>query len=113
VAASANLPTILYSLFWKRFNTRGCLWSIYGGLIITIGLIAFSPAVSGGPTAMFPNADWSFFPLSNPGIVSIPASFLLGFLGTVSSKEHLENKASEMEVRSLTGAGAEGKALEH
>ena len=33
IAASANLPTILYSLFWKRFNTRGALWSIYGGLI--------------------------------------------------------------------------------
>jgi cation/acetate symporter len=62
---------------------------------------------------MFPNADWSFFPLSNPGIVSIPASFLLGFLGTITSSEHLENKASEMEVRSLTGAGAEGKALDH
>ena len=47
VAASANLPTILYSLFWKRFNTRGALWSIYGGLISTIGLIIFSPVVSG------------------------------------------------------------------
>ena len=35
VAASANLPTILYSLFWKRFNTTGALWSIYGGLAIT------------------------------------------------------------------------------
>ena len=113
VAASANLPTILYSLFWKRFNTRGCLWSIYGGLIITITLIAFSPAVSGSETAMFTDADWSWFPLSNPGIISIPASFLLGFLGTITSKEHLENKASEMEVRSLTGAGAEGKALDH
>lgn len=32
VAASANLPTILYSLFWKRFTTQGALWSIYGGL---------------------------------------------------------------------------------
>ena len=32
VAASANLPTIVYSLYWKRFNTRGALWSIYGGL---------------------------------------------------------------------------------
>ncbi len=113
VAASANLPTILYSLFWKRFNTRGCLWSIYGGLIITIGLIAFSPAVSGNELAMFPDADWAWFPLSNPGIISIPASFLLGFLGTVTSKEHLENKASEMEVRSLSGAGAEGTALDH
>jgi cation/acetate symporter len=113
VAASANLPTILYSLFWKRFNTRGCLWSIYGGLIITITLITFSPAVSGNEKAMFPEADWSWFPLANPGIVSIPAAFLLGYLGTITSKEHLENKAAEMEVRALTGAGAEGKALEH
>ena len=113
VAASANLPTILYSLFWKRFNTRGCLWSIYGGLTITVVLIAFSPAVSGNKTAMFPDADWSWFPLANPGLVAIPASFLLGFLGTITSSEHLEYKAAEMEVRSLTGAGAEGKALEH
>ena len=113
VAASANLPTILYSLFWKRFNTRGCLWSIYGGLIITLTLIAFSPAVSGSPTSMFPNADWQIFPLSNPGLISIPASFLLGYLGSITSKEHLENKAAEMEVRSLTGAGAEKSALKH
>jgi cation/acetate symporter len=113
VAASANLPTILYSLFWKRFNTRGCLWSIYGGLVITVTLIAFSPAVSGSETAMFPDADWSWFPLANPGLISIPASFLLGFLGTITSKEHLEYKAAEMEVRSLTGAGAERTALEH
>ena len=47
VAASANLPTILYSLFWKRFNTRGALWSLYGGLVSVITLIVFSPVVSG------------------------------------------------------------------
>ena len=41
VAASANLPTILYSLFWKRFNTRGALWSMYGGLISCVVLIIF------------------------------------------------------------------------
>ena len=47
VAASANLPTILYTLFWKKFTTQGALWSIYGGLIICVGLIIFSPVVSG------------------------------------------------------------------
>ncbi|MDO9352443.1 MAG: hypothetical protein Q7T55_02030, partial [Solirubrobacteraceae bacterium] len=113
VAASANLPTILYSLFWKRFNTRGCLWSIYGGLIITITLIVFSPAVSGGEKSMFTGVDFSWFPLSNPGLVSIPLSFFLGWLGTVTSKERLEDKAAEMEVRSLTGAGAHKEVLEH
>ena len=49
VAASANLPTILFSLFWKRFNTRGAVMSMYGGLITAVVLIIFSPAVSGGP----------------------------------------------------------------
>ena len=49
IAASANLPTILYSPFWKGFNTRGALWSIYGGLTSAIVLIIFSPVVSGKP----------------------------------------------------------------
>ena len=113
VAASANLPTILYSLFWKGFNTRGCLWSIYGGLAITLVLIAFSPAVSGAPTAMFPDSDWAWFPLSNPGIVSIPASFLLGIIGAKTSREYNAAKYAEMEVRSLTGAGSSNQALQH
>src|SRR5699024_11296900 len=46
IAASANLPSILYSLYWKRFNTRGSLWSIYGGPLSAIFLITFSPVVS-------------------------------------------------------------------
>jgi cation/acetate symporter len=112
VAASANLPTILYSLFWKRFNTSGALWSIYGGLAVCLLLIVFSPAVSGNATAMFPTADFDLFPLSNPGIVSIPVSFILGWLGTVLSKERNAEKYAEMEVRALTGAGAE-KAVAH
>jgi cation/acetate symporter len=112
VAASANLPTILYSLFWKRFNTSGALWSIYGGLAVTIVLIVFSPAVSGSEDSMITGVDFHWFPLSNPGLVSIPVSFLLGVVGTFLSREHNEEKYAEMEVRSLTGAGAE-KATAH
>ncbi|OKJ92061.1 solute symporter family protein [Amycolatopsis sp. CB00013] len=120
VAASANLPTILYSLFWKRFNTQGALWSIYGGLAVCILLIVFSPAVSGKPVdaktgksaSMIQGVDFHWFPLDNPGIISIPVAFFLGWLGTVLSKEHNQKKYAEMEVRSLTGAGAE-KAVAH
>lgn len=108
VAAAANLPTILYSLYWKRFNTRGALWSMYGGLISTIVLIVFSPAVSGSKTAMIPDADFAFFPLANPGIVSIPLAFALGIIGTLSSRDSGDpERNAEMEVRSLTGVGAE------
>jgi cation/acetate symporter len=106
VAASANLPAILYSLFWKRFNTSGALWSIYGGLFAAVFLVFFSPVVSGSATAMFPHHDWHWFPLSNPGIISIPFGFLCGWIGTVLSKEDDTEKYAELEVRSLTGYGA-------
>jgi cation/acetate symporter len=106
VAASANLPAILYSLSWRRFNTSGALWAIYGGLISAIVLVFFSPVVSGSPTAMFPADDWHWFPLSNPGIISIPIGFLCGWIGTVLSKESDDAKYAELEVRSLTGFGA-------
>jgi cation/acetate symporter len=121
VAASANLPTILYSLFWRKFNTTGALCSIYGGLAITLVLIVFSPVVSGKPvdpatgrsTSMLQGVDFHLFPLDNPGLVSIPLSFLLGYLGTVLSKDRPDPaKVAEMEVKSLTGAGA-AKALVH
>lgn len=113
IAAAANLPTIVYSLYWKRFNTRGALWSMYGGLISTLVLIIFSPAVSGTKTAMIPGVDFSWFPLANPGIVSIPLAFLLGIVGTLTSKDTGDPAINaEMEVRSLTGVGAE-KAVAH
>src|SRR5690349_683019 len=77
IAASANLPTILYTLFWKNFTTQGALWSIYGGLIACVGLIIFSPVVSGAPVveatgkspSLFQNVDFHWFPLNNPGLV--------------------------------------------
>ncbi|MEU0506600.1 cation acetate symporter [Nocardia sp. NPDC005998] len=114
VAAAANLPTILFSLFWKRFNTTGALFSMYGGLISTIVLIVFSPAVSGTKTSMIPGSDFDWFPLSNPGIVSIPLAFVLGVVGTFLGGRKPEDpaKQAEMEVRSLTGVGAE-KAVVH
>ncbi|MFT4087199.1 MAG: cation acetate symporter [Gordonia sp. (in: high G+C Gram-positive bacteria)] len=113
VAASANLPTILYSLYWRRFNTRGALWSMYGGLGSAIILIVFSPAVSGAKTAMVPTMDFHWFPLQNPGLVSIPLAFVLGIVGTLTSRETSDPKLdAEMEVRSLTGVGADG-AIAH
>jgi cation/acetate symporter len=113
IAAAANLPTIIYSLYWKRFNTRGALWSMYGGLISTLVLIVFSPAVSGAKTAMIPGVDFAWFPLANPGIVSIPLAFILGIVGTLSSSVPGDLVLdAEMEVRSLTGVGAE-KAVAH
>jgi cation/acetate symporter len=113
VAASANLPALLYNLFWKRFNTMGAVFSIYGGLIMSVLLVTFSPVVSGTPMSLFPSADFDWFPLRNPGLISIPFGFLCGFIGTLISKEtHSAERYDELSVRALTGAGAE-KAVVH
>ncbi|MBO0915422.1 cation acetate symporter [Streptomyces sp. NBC_01260] len=108
VAASANLPTLLYSLFWKRFTTQGALWSIYGGLAGSVILVLFSPVVSGNEkTSMFKGVDFAWFPLENPGLISIPLGFLLGWIGSLLSKEEPDKgKYAELEVKSLTGIGA-------
>lgn len=107
VAASANLPVLLYSLFWRGFTTRGAVWAVYGGLVPALLLVVLSPVVSGSPESLFPGVDFQYFPLQNPGVVSIPLGFLAGWLGTVTSTEAAdEAKHAETEVRSLTGAGA-------
>lgn len=108
VAASANLPALLFNLFWRRFNTRGAVWSIYGGLISCVGLVIFSPVVSGSETAMITGSDFSWFPLANPGIISIPLGFFFGWLGTITARDaDAEARYVELDVRSMTGAGSE------
>ncbi|WP_218058181.1 cation acetate symporter [Streptomyces sp. Wb2n-11] len=107
VAASANLPVLLYSLFWRKFTTRGAVWSVYGGLVPAVLLVLLSPVVSGSPEALFPGVDFQIFPLQNPGLVSIPLGFLAGWAGTaLSPGPPDEARHAEAEVRSLTGAGA-------
>jgi cation/acetate symporter len=120
VAASANLPAIVYNMFWRGFNTRGATWSIYGGLISSLGLVFFSPVMSGkgevdgvNQSLLPTSIDISWFPLENPGLVSIPLGFLFGYLGSISKRETAsEEKFTELEVRALTGAGSE-KAIVH
>ncbi|MHB0998458.1 MAG: sodium/solute symporter [Armatimonadota bacterium] len=73
VAASANLPSILMLLFWKKTTAQGITASIYMGIISSLGLIIFSPdlyKLYGLDPALAP------IPFSNPGIISIPLSFI-------------------------------------
>jgi len=94
-------------LYWKRFNTRGSVMSIYGGLISALVLIAFSPAVMAAvgttkplATAMLPDLHWAGS-RSTPAIVSVPIGFLFGVIGTLTSKEtNPEKQAERKSVRS-------------
>jgi cation/acetate symporter len=73
VAASANLPSILMLLFWKRTTAAGITASIFAGIVSSLALIAVSPdlyKLYGLDPTTAP------IPFSNPGIVSIPLSFI-------------------------------------
>jgi cation/acetate symporter len=107
VAASANLPVILLSVFWKRFNTAGAVSGLGVGLGSSIILILLSP------NGLFGKAG-APFPLENPGIVSIPLGFFAAWLGTMltSRDPDAERKFNELNVRSTTGLGSE-KATSH
>jgi cation/acetate symporter len=112
VAASANLPVIVLSIFWKRFNTTGAVTGLAVGLISSIGLIIFSPSVMAlDGKALIQHAP--IFPLTNPGIVSIPLGFLGAIIGALLTREpQSETLFTELVVRANTGLGAE-KATEH
>jgi len=104
VAASANLPVIVLSLFWRRFNTRGAVAGLATGLLSSLILILLSPSVMKGDAV---------FPLENPGIVSIPLGFLGAALGALTGREpEAEEKFTELTVRANTGLGAE-EAVAH
>jgi cation/acetate symporter len=106
IASAANLPAILFTLFWKRFNTWGAVASLVGGTVLTIWLVAI------GPGWTLPAVAHPAFPLQNVGIVSIPIGFALAILGTylgeLAKADRLaERKFHEIDVRAQTGIGAE------
>jgi cation/acetate symporter len=107
VAASANLPVIIFSVFWKRFNTTGAVAGLSVGLASSIILILLSP------NGVF-GKEGAIFPLENPGIVSIPIGFIAAWLGTILTARdpEAEAKFAELTVRAHTGLGAE-KATSH
>src|SRR5450432_1058091 len=119
VGASANLPVIVLSLFWKRFNTLGAVAGLATGLIASLVLIAISPSVMKidlpgvAATARHLIQRPAIFPLENPGIISIPLGFLGAILGTLLRREPAaEARFAELIVRANTGLGAEKAALE-
>jgi cation/acetate symporter len=104
LGASVVLPSVVYSLYWRRFNTRGLMWTVYGGLAATLIMVVFSNGISGDPhNAMFAGMDFKIIDLE-PGMISAPVAFLLGYLGTVTSRERNDAAFAEMRVRALTGA---------
>jgi cation/acetate symporter len=99
IAATANLPTILFALYWKKLTTTGAVVGMLGGAIVAVVLVLAGPQFMGKD---------ALFPLANPGIVSIPIGFLLTYVASLMTQDKkAEEKYEELAVRSNSGLGAE------
>jgi len=107
VAASANLPVIIYTIYWKRFNTNGAIWAMVVGLVSSIGLVIVGPNVFSPEVGKAIFVGNPLFPLTTPGLISIPLGFLAGIIGTLLSKksgsEDNQVEYDEILVKSNTG----------
>lgn len=104
IAASANFPSLLLSILWKKFTTKGAVASVFTGAGLAIVLIVFSPTVW---VDIF-NNESALFPLKNPALFSMPAAFLVGVVVSLLTPEkEAENKFEDEKLRTYLGIGAE------
>lgn len=102
IAASANLPVIIYTIYWKRFSTTGALAAIVTGLVTALVLVILSPNLWAADGSMLFTGE-PLFPLTNPALVSVPAGFLGGWIGTLVGQRADLKKYAEVDVKATIG----------
>lgn len=98
MAASANLPAMLFTIYWSRFNLTGAVSGMVAGLVSSLGLVLISPNLLG---------ESAIFPFTNPALFSIPIGFLASYLGTILSRESREGYTPYEEIHARANVGSE------
>ncbi|WP_375712099.1 cation acetate symporter [Azonexus sp.] len=110
VAAAANFPVLILSMYWKGLTTRGALWAGYGGLVSAVMFVVLSKSVW---VDVFGFAA-APFPYTQPALFAMPIAFLLAFIFSKSDnsvRAGQEKEAFEDQyVRAQTGFGAAAAA---
>jgi cation/acetate symporter len=89
IAASANFPALVLSVFWRPFTTRGAQASMIAGTLSALVLIYLSPTIQ----VSVLGGEEAWFPLRNPGLVTIPLSFVVGIATSLLSPEKSADEA--------------------
>jgi cation/acetate symporter len=110
IAACANFPILVMSVFWEGLTTRGAVAGGYTGIFGSIGLLTIGPTVWTKVLGMGP----AIFPYDFPTFFVLPAVLIVAYV--VSITDSSESAAKEraafnaQKVRSETGLGAEAAA---
>jgi cation/acetate symporter len=106
IAASANFPALLLSMLWRRFSTRGAVASMVTGTVSSLVLITLSPTVW---KDLLHNGE-AIIPLKNPGIITVPLSFLVAIVVSLLTPEPDAQAGFDAAQRRMT-FGPEGDSL--
>lgn len=109
IAGSSNLPVIIYTVYYKKFNTTGAMASMLTGLISALVLVLLSPNIwNPDGSAIFTGT--ALFPLTNPAIISVPLGFLAGWIGSMIGAKTNEKRYAKVRVKANTGIDSTGSA---
>jgi cation/acetate symporter len=97
IAASANFPALVLSIFWRRCTTQGAVASMVAGTLGTLVLIYLSPVIQ--VDILKHTGAW--FPLKNPAVITIPASFLIGIVVSLLTSDVGALQQHEGSVREM------------
>ena len=115
LAASANLPVLLFTFYWRKFTATGAIIGIVVGLLTGILIVAFGPNVLGpAHKAIIEGQPLSVLKdLRNPGIISIPAGFVAAFIGSLLTRNSVDQtKYDEILYRFTVGEHASAAQTE-
>lgn len=107
IAASANFPALILSMYWKRLTTKGAVWGGSIGLATAVALLFMSPAIM----VDILHYEKALIGLNNPAIISVPVAFIATYIfSKLDNSQQAKDEAKmfdELFVRSETGIGAE------
>ncbi len=105
IGASANLPVMLFTIYWKKFNATGAITGMLTGLISSVILVLLSPNVWNPEPGVAILTGDPLFPLANPTIFTVPLGFIAAYLGTVLSAKKETGRYAEVLFKTNTGFG--------
>ncbi len=112
VAASANFPILILSIYWSKLTTRGAFMGGFIGLLTAVILVVLSKTVW---VDIFGFKD-AIFPWTHPALFSVSAAFIaIWFFSITDSSARAEEDKSGFEaqkIRGETGIGSDG-AVSH
>ncbi len=116
VACSANFPTLMLGILWRKLTTAGAVSSILVGTVVTVTMIICSPTIQVdvlGRTVAELADKWWFISLRNPAIISMPLSFLTAVVVSLVTREReAEAKFEEMRHKIVFGDVPERQVVE-